>query len=167
MKSTQERASSTRFAISNFNQAAGLFASPPFLRYREMESAVLKAVMLRVGSLPNVRVFRNNTGQGWVGQMTRQGALTILKNARPLNAGLVKGSSDLIGWTTLEITPDMVGRKVAVFTAIECKTDSGRTDAEQLKFLQNVQAAGGIAIVARDAETAVGIIKNHWLYNPK
>lgn len=123
--------------------------------------------MLRVGSLPNVRVFRNNTGTGWVGEMTMHGQMCMIKNPRPLSAGLVKGSSDLIGWTTLEITPDMVGRKVAVFTAIECKTKQGKADVDQLKFLENVQKAGGISVLARDPETAVTIIKNHCFVDPQ
>jgi hypothetical protein len=36
-----------------------------------------------------------------------------------LKYGLCLGSSDLIGWTIREITPDMVEKKVAVFTAIQ------------------------------------------------
>jgi len=45
-----------------------------------------------------VRLHRNNTG-------------TLRdQNGRPVSFGLAKGSSDLIGWTTRTITPDMIGR---------------------------------------------------------
>ena len=84
------------------------------------EKSLLNKIQL---SLPNFfRLFRNNTGRGWVGKTNHKNGNVFIENARPLNAGLTKGSSDLIGWTSIEITPDMVGKKVAIFTAIEAKT---------------------------------------------
>lgn len=74
-----------------------------------------------------------------------------------MRAGLCEGSSDLIGWTTVEITPEMVGRKVAVFTAVEVKVPGKRPTAEQVNFLAQVRTAGGIAEVLTDAEQ-VGFI---------
>lgn len=83
------------------------------------------------------RLFRNNTG-------------TLPdKNGRPVSFGLAKGSADLIGWTTRTVTQDMVGQQVAVFTSIEVKTATGRIRPEQQQWLDAVQAAGGIAAVAR------------------
>ena len=88
------------------------------------------------------RVFRNNTG-------------TLRdQNGRPVTFGLCKGSADLIGWTTREITPDMVGQRVAVFTSIEVKTATGRVRPEQKQWMEAVQAAGGIAGIARSVEDA-------------
>ena len=88
------------------------------------------------------RLFRNNTG-------TLRDA-----NGRPVQFGLAVGSADLIGWTTRTITPDMVGQQVAVFTSIEAKSASGRLRPEQQQWLDAVQAAGGIAGVARSVEDA-------------
>ena len=68
--------------------------------------------------------------------------------------GLCKGSADLIGWTTRTITPEMVGTQVAVFTSIEVKTATGRLRPEQRQWLDAVQAAGGVAGVARSVEDA-------------
>jgi len=88
------------------------------------------------------RVFRNNTG-------------TLRdQHGRPVTFGLCKGSADLIGWTTREITPDMVGQRIAVFTSIEVKTPTGRVRPEQRQWMEAVQAAGGIAGVARSVEDA-------------
>ena len=89
-----------------------------------------------------IRLFRNNTG--------------TLKdqNGRPVTFGLAKGSSDLIGWRTVTITPEMVGSTVAVFTSIEVKSATGRLKPEQQQWLDAVQAAGGIAGVARSVEDA-------------
>ena len=71
-----------------------------------------------------------------------------------MSFGLAKGSSDLIGWTTRTITPEMVGQQVAVFTSIEVKSATGRIRPEQQQWIDAVQAAGGIAGVARSVEDA-------------
>jgi hypothetical protein len=51
----------------------------------------------------------------------------------------------------------MVGQHVAVFCAVEVKTGSGRTTAEQDQFLQAVRDAGGIGVVMRD-ESQVSLL---------
>ena len=93
-------------------------------------------------STGNCRLFRNNTG-------TLKDA-----NGRPVQFGLCKGSADLIGWTTRTITPEMVGTHVAVFTSIEVKTATGSLRPEQRQWLDTVQAAGGVAGVARSVADA-------------
>jgi len=93
----------------------------------------------------NTRLFRNNTG-------------TLRdQDGRPVQFGLCKGSADLIGWKRVTITPEMVGQQVAVFTSIEVKTPTGRIRPEQQQWLDAVQAAGGIAGVARSVEDALRI----------
>lgn len=97
-----------------------------------------------------MRVFRQNVGMGYVGQVKSKSATHVtLHYPRPLHAGLCKGSSDLIGFTPLTITSEMVGSEVAIFTAIECKSKTGRTTKEQDNFLKAVRDSGGIAFVAR------------------
>ena len=62
----------------------------------------------------DTRLFRNNTG-------------TLRDQyGRPVSFGLARGSSDLIGYRTITITPDMVGQQVAVFTSIDVKAPTGR-----------------------------------------
>ena len=92
------------------------------------------------------RLFRNNTG-------TLKDA-----NGRPVQFGLCKGSADLIGWTTRTVTQDMVGQQIAVFTSIEVKSSSGRVKPEQQQWLNAVQAAGGIAGVARSVGEAMDLL---------
>jgi len=98
-------------------------------------------------SIGTCRLFRNNTG--------------TLKdiNGRPVSFGLCKGSADLIGWTTRTVTPEMVGQQVAVFTSIEVKTPTGRVKPEQQQWLNAVQAAGGIAGVARSVGEAMDLLR--------
>jgi hypothetical protein len=68
--------------------------------------------------------------------------------------GLCKGSSDLIGLRSLEITPEMVGQRLAQFVALEVKTASGVVSPEQRAFLRFVQELGGVAAVYRSVEEA-------------
>ena len=72
----------------------------------------------------------------------------MLKDARPFRAG-VPGMSDLIGWMPVEITPEMVGKTLAVYTAVETKNPRGRATAEQKQFLDVVSQSGGRAGIAR------------------
>ena len=95
-----------------------------------------------------VRLMRNNTG-------------TLRdQHGRPVSFGLAKGSSDLIGWKTVTVTEDMIGQQVAVFTSIEVKSPTGRLRPEQQQWIDAVQAAGGIAGVARSVEDAQSLLSN-------
>lgn len=121
--------------------------------------------IMKATSRSGSRVFRNNTGMGWVGKVRRIDSKTvIIKNAQPLHAGLTNGSSDLIGWTPVKITPDHVGSTVGLFTAIEVKAKSGKASKDQLKFIKAVRAAGGIAGLARSDKQALELI-NHFQKN--
>jgi hypothetical protein len=108
------------------------------------EQQIQQRIRLALSRGP-VRLYRNNTG-------------TLRdQHGRPVTFGLAVGSADLIGWTTRTITPDMVGQQLAVFTSIEVKTPTGRVKPEQQQWLDAVQAAGGIAGVARSVEDALRI----------
>lgn len=134
---------------------------------RERESAIMHRILLAC-SKGATRLFRQNVGTGWVGKSCRfsraetvivQPGDVLLRNARPLHAGLCEGSSDLIGWTTVEITADMVGRRVAVFAALEVKTPLGAATVEQKQFITAVSAAGGIAGVVRSERQAEDMLR--------
>jgi hypothetical protein len=118
------------------------------------ESGVLKMVRLAAAKVGTV-LFRNNVAFAWVGdQVTRlEGGRVILHNPRPLHAGLIIGSSDLVGWHSVTVTPEMVGRRIAVFTGCETKKNkSGHVSRAQRNFLKKLRDAGGIAIVATSDE---------------
>jgi len=94
-------------------------------------------------------LFRNNTGTAYQGKRAVYNNRQVITEPRPIAFGLCVGSSDLIGWTEIVVTPDMVGQKIAIFTAVEVKNEKGRATKEQLKFLQVVKNAGGIARLTR------------------
>ena len=53
----------------------------------------------------------------------------------------------------------MVGQKIAIFTAIEVKSDTGKSSEAQKNFLQMVENFGGISGVARSVQEAQEIIR--------
>lgn len=113
-------------------------------------------------SQARLTMFRQNTGLGWVG-LIKKGSKTAdevtLINPRPLHAGLIKGSSDLIGWQSITVTPEMVGKQVAIFTACEVKAEDGVASEEQKNFIKQVNLAGGCAIISKEPGDAVAQIE--------
>lgn len=125
-----------------------------------LESSVLHRVLLSC-SRGATRLFRVNTGTAWQGKgqairvskaqmvMVYPGDV-VLRAAQPLQMGLTTGGSDTIGWTQRD--------GVAVFTAIEVKSPTGRVRPEQQVFIDQVNAAGGIAGVARSEQEAIDLL---------
>jgi hypothetical protein len=116
----------------------------------------------------NVRLFRNNVGTGWAGQATkiqRRGMVAvepgdvIVRQGRPVQFGLCKGSSDLIGLRSITIGPEHVGTTMAVFAAVEVKSPTGRLTAEQQSFIDTVQSMGGMSGIARSVDDARSILR--------
>ena len=111
------------------------------------EGDIMRTIQLDLANGP-VRLLRNNAG------MLKNQAGNIVR----FGVGGV-GGSDLLGWRTITITPDMVGQSVAVFAAIEVKTPQGRVTPEQQNFIDRVAHFGGLAGVARSTEDARQILK--------
>ena len=106
-------------------------------------------ISLRLKNLKkNERLFRANAGMAWTGKVINKvGNKIVLENPRPFH-GMPKGTPDLIGLTSIEITPDMIGKKIAVFTVEEYKTEAyKRVTKEQAAFIKMVESLGGIARV--------------------
>lgn len=77
------------------------------------------------------------------------------------------GYGDNVGYLTITVTPAMLGKRIAIYTMIECKrADKALRKAEpddpQVKCIQEVCDAGGIAGFARHAEDAEEIYAR-WL----
>ncbi len=124
------------------------------------EQSLRKSVQL-AASRVGARLFRVNTGQAWVGRLVaHKGGHVALADARPIRMGLTIGGSDLIGWTEHTITVEDVGRRVAIFTAVELKTGQVPLTREQTSFLTAVRRAGGLEGVARSPEDAVAILRD-------
>ena len=123
-----------------------------------MKESNIELLIQLAATKTGARLWRNNTGQGWVGQSVRLSDGSIhIQSPRPLHAGLCKGSSDQIGIKPIVITPEHIGKTIGVFVAIEVKAGTKPT-AEQLNFIQQIRALGGIAGIARSPEEAVQLL---------
>jgi len=106
-----------------------------------------------------VNLLRNNQGafKDDTGRLVRFG----LGNESPNQA---YRSSDLIGFTEITITPEMVGKKIAVFTAVEVKKENWKPDykdqreTHQRNFIDWVKSKGGIAGMVKSVDEFIAII---------
>lgn len=123
----------------------------------------MRRVWLRMARLSTL--FRINTGKGWVvstGRPQRQPGGVFLPGGRPISLGFtmvdgspVVGTGDLVGWSPVLITPEMVGHYLPVFTAFETKESGGGVQsADQRHFIAVVKGAGGIAAIVNSPEGA-------------
>lgn len=122
-------------------------------------------LLQRLASSLGARLFRQNSGMGWVGKaekswpgrvVTLRAGDVVIRNARPFHAG-VPGMSDLGGWVPVKITPEMVGSTVAVYAQVEVKVDT-RPTKEQTAWIAAVNEAGGRAGIARNETDLSNII---------
>ena len=114
---------------------------------------------------PDTRLWRNNVGAGWIGKATVESpGRVVLHGPRRITFGLAPGSSDLIGLRSVVVTPDMVGERVAIFCAVEVKTERGGATKEQAAFIDTVQSLGGRAGIARSVADAKIVVDsgNFW-----
>ena len=131
------------------------------------EHEIQQRILLACGKGAS-RLWRNNVALAWTGQaqqIKRRGMVllepgdVLIRNARPLHAGLCKGSSDLIGLRTITVAPEHLGQRLAVFAAVEGKSATGRVTTEQQAFIEQVQGMGGLAGVARSVGEAATILR--------
>ena len=125
------------------------------MKEQDIQTRVMLALSKR-----NAKIFRNNVGVGWQGKSYRRpNGDIVIETPRPLHAGLCTGSSDLIGWHSVVVTPEMVGTRVAIFTAVEVKQPKKKPTEVQQNFINVVLEAGGYAGVATNDDEAVDILR--------
>ena len=117
------------------------------------ESKIQAEMRLRLGSQPDIRIFRNLVGSGFVGN-PRTGEM------RRVTFGLAVGSADLIGITSYRIDPKDVGKIVGLFTSIEVKAaaDSKIRDAQK-PWRDMVDSRGGISLISHLPSEALYIVR--------
>jgi len=103
---------------------------------KRLQAEILKII----GSHPDFRLFRNNTGN-----------ITML-DGRRIQFGLCVGSADLIGLQKIKITEDMVGQEIARFISIEVKSEKGKLKPEQENWLEFINSFGGMAVVVSELD---------------
>lgn len=122
------------------------------------EAEVQQQIRLRAAQ-QGTPLLRNNSGATFdeSGRMVRYG---LGNDSAKLNK--VFKSSDLIGIWPVVVTPDMVGRKLGVFMAVECKPrhwtlrESDKRAQAQLNFGRWVESHGGVFRFATKPEDVWG-----------
>ncbi|HKY46170.1 MAG TPA: hypothetical protein VJM50_23970 [Pyrinomonadaceae bacterium] len=109
----------------------------------------------------DVFLYRANVGSGWAGNKTAvmNNGARIIFDPRHFDTGLPSGFSDLFGFLPVVITPDMVGKTIAQFVAIECKSLTGAKREAQVNFINAVTNNGGLAGFARSVQQGRDIIE--------
>jgi hypothetical protein len=112
-------------------------------------------------------LWRNNVGafKSANGQWVRYG---LANESTRMNKEIK--SSDLIGWTPVTVTPEMVGYTIPVFTSREVKEEGLCSTAKvntahvhaQQKWCDGITKAGGIAGVVDSSNTACELLEQ-WL----
>ena len=117
------------------------------------------------------RLMRNNSGayktQG--GGFVNYGLGNISKKHVK-----VSKSSDEIGFLNVTITPEMVGKTIPIFTAIEVKREDfkfpkvfkeGSPLWAQNNFIESIRRVGGFAMFARTPDEVISYLKTYieWL----
>ena len=114
----------------------------------QSEAEIQAAIMLSVPI--NARLFRNQVG-------TYQ-----LPDGRTISSGMGKSTSDLVGFTSVVVTPEMVGLPVAIFTVCEVKKP-GYARSERVKnqqrFIDLVVSWGGRGRIATSVEEAQSLFR--------
>lgn len=129
-----------------------------------MKENTIKALIRRaLANSDDVRLFNNPVGQAFLGEAValKDGSVIIKKPVR-ITYGLVAGSADLIGWKTIEVTPEMVGKKLAVFLSLEIKRPGQKLRKDQAQWAKQVRKFGGIAGAATSIEEAQKITDDIW-----
>lgn len=106
-------------------------------------------------------LFRANVGAAWSGDKIEKlpdGAIKIHKPRR-FRSGLPTGFPDLFGLQTIEVTSDMIGQRIAIFTAFEVKTQTGRVRPEQQHMIECLGTAGARAGIVRSIEDVNNLLR--------
>lgn len=105
------------------------------------------------------RLFRQHVGLFWQGEaFPQKNGTVILRNPRRIDVGF-EGQPDEGGWTTVTITPEMVGQRIAVAVQVEVKRSHGahrrKRQREFIVFAQSMGVRAGFAASVEDARKIV------------
>ena len=128
---------------------------------KKSEHEIQNEIRVAVGTTQAATLFRANVGKAWTGnKVVCCDNMIMLSCARPFSTGLPIGFPDLFGFRTVEVTPEMVGKKLAVCAFLEVKKPGGRTSRAQEKMHAFLHEAGAVGGIARSAEEAIKLLRH-------
>ena len=126
------------------------------------EMNTLRGILLHCGR-GATRLFRNNVAGAWVGQSRRfsraetvvvQPGDVLIRNARPLHAGLCEGSSDLIGWTVRDGRAVRTAIRTGYVNGSFAEVRDGLAEGDRVVTVGKVTLRDGAAVDVLDAAPA-------------
>lgn len=117
------------------------------------EIEIMKRIQIVLAKC-GARLFRNNNALAWAGHVHRYPEPTtvtvnpcdvVIRNARPIHAGLGPDTADLVGFSTQN----------GKFISCEVKVPGKQPTPAQFNWLNAVHAAHGIAFWADSEESAI------------
>ena len=114
-------------------------------------SKLLKESLIELGKRFKTTIaFRNEVGEGWFFPPWTK--FFEKENARYLKYGLAPDTPDIISFESVVITPEMVGKKIAVFAGYEIKTGNAVQTVGQKNCEKILLEAGGSYKLVRSLE---------------
>jgi hypothetical protein len=106
--------------------------------------------LIEANKMPGVKLWPNPVGLGYLGTVVSEyqegkDNFIVLKNPRRMKFGLAKGSSDCIGFKSVELS----GYNIPRFCALEIKAGTDRLKPQQKNYQNMILESGGIAGVVR------------------
>ena len=113
-------------------------------------SILTDRILAKHGARPDLRLWRNETAGAWVGRVKgrTQSGDVVLTGASMIQAGLFRGSPDLVG----------VHFDGGRFIAIEVKAPGDRLSKQQGAAIEMLREAGAIVIVAQTVEDVTAVL---------
>lgn len=113
------------------------------------ETKVQNAALLAVGQRPDALAMRLHVGK-----------YRAMNNPDQIISVGTPGWPDTLVLVEVEITPEMVGKRICVAGAGEIKTPKGRQADVQRAWQQAFEARGGVYRLVRDPEEMVGLVED-------
>jgi len=105
------------------------------------------------------RLFRQQVGEFWTGDAVRlKSGDMLIRNPRRVSVGF-EGQPDEGGWTSVVVTPEMVGKLIAIAVQIEIKRSKGahrrKKQREFVAFAASMGVRAGFAASVEDAKKII------------
>lgn len=112
------------------------------------ESSIQKRALAAIGARDGVLAWRQQSG-----------AFRSIDNPKRIVKVGTAGISDAMAVVSIEVTPEMVGRRVGVAVGIEFKAEKGRQSDAQAAWQKAFEGCGGTYAIVRSVEDAVALVE--------
>lgn len=113
----------------------------------DRESKVQREAMLAISQRPDALIWRQQSGY-----------FRALDEPRRIVKVGVAGVSDSMAVVSVEVTPEMVGKRIGVAVGVEFKTEKGKQSEAQKRWQAALEKRGGIYRIIRSEEEAKTLV---------